>query len=96
MTRLTSVLALAALAAAACGGSSDSTGSHSPNAPAAPVELLNVSYDPTRELYAEFNAAFAKQHQATTGQIVTVKQSHGGAGAQARAIRRPRKTCVRS
>jgi len=50
------------------------------------VELLNVSYDPTRELYVEFNAAFAKHWKAKTGQEVTVKQSHGGSGKQARGI----------
>ena len=49
-------------------------------------KLLNVSYDPTRELYAEVNGAFARSHQARTGQTVTVKQSHGGSGAQARAV----------
>jgi sulfate/thiosulfate transport system substrate-binding protein len=50
------------------------------------VELLNVSYDPTRELYVEFNAAFAKYWKAKTGDNVTIKQSHGGAGKQARAV----------
>jgi len=48
--------------------------------------LLNVSYDPTRELYAEYNAAFAKYWKAKTGQDVTVDQSHGGSGKQARAV----------
>jgi sulfate/thiosulfate transport system substrate-binding protein len=52
----------------------------------ADVTLLNVSYDPTRELYQEFNAAFAKQWQAKTGEKVTVKQSHGGSGKQARTV----------
>ena len=52
----------------------------------APVTLLNVSYDPTRELYVDFNAAFAKHWKAKTGQDVTVKQSHGGSGKQARSI----------
>ncbi|WP_101048018.1 sulfate ABC transporter substrate-binding protein [Macromonas nakdongensis] len=51
-----------------------------------PVTLLNVSYDPTRELYVDFNAAFAKHWKAKTGQDVTIKQSHGGSGKQARAI----------
>ena len=51
-----------------------------------PVELLNVSYDPTRELYVEFNAAFVKYWKAKTGQDVTIKQSHGGSGKQARSI----------
>jgi sulfate/thiosulfate-binding protein len=50
------------------------------------VTLLNVSYDPTRELYAEYNSAFAKYWQAKTGDTVTVQQSHGGSGAQARSV----------
>jgi len=45
-----------------------------------PVTLLNVSYDPTRERYAEFNAAFARHWKATTGQDVIFEQSHGGSG----------------
>jgi sulfate transport system substrate-binding protein len=52
----------------------------------AQISLLNVSYDPTRELYVEFNQAFAKHWKAKTGQDVTVKQSHGGSGKQTRAI----------
>ena len=52
----------------------------------APVTLLNVSYDPTRELYAEFNNAFAKHWKAQTGQDVSIKQSHGGSGKQARSV----------
>ncbi|MBX9959914.1 MAG: sulfate ABC transporter substrate-binding protein [Burkholderiaceae bacterium] len=52
----------------------------------APVTLLNVSYDPTRELYVEVNAAFTKHWKAKTGQDVTIKQSHGGSGRQARSI----------
>src|SRR4051812_24859764 len=48
--------------------------------------LLNVSYDPTRELYQDFNAAFAKYWKAKTGQTVDIKQSHGGSGGQARAV----------
>jgi sulfate/thiosulfate transport system substrate-binding protein len=51
-----------------------------------PVTLLNVSYDPTRELYVEFNQAFAKYWKGKTGQDVTIKQSHGGSGKQARSI----------
>ncbi len=53
---------------------------------AANVTLLNVSYDPTRELYKEYNAAFAKYWQAKTGNTVTVRQSHGGSGKQARSV----------
>lgn len=50
------------------------------------IEILNVSYDPTRELYTEFNAAFAKYWKTKTGDTVTIKQSHGGSGKQARAV----------
>ncbi len=50
------------------------------------VRLLNVSYDPTRELYAAVNKAFAAQWEAKTGQKVTIEQSHGGSGKQARAV----------
>jgi len=57
-----------------------------PVAAQAQTTLLNVSYDPTRELYQEFNAAFAKHWKAKTGQDVTIKQSHGGAAKQARAV----------
>jgi sulfate/thiosulfate-binding protein len=53
---------------------------------AGPVRLLNVSYDPTRELYQDINAAFAKQWKAKTGADVTISQSHGGSGKQARAV----------
>jgi sulfate/thiosulfate transport system substrate-binding protein len=48
--------------------------------------LLNASYDPTRELYQDFNAAFVKYWKAKTGQTVGIKQSHGGSGGQARAV----------
>jgi sulfate transport system substrate-binding protein len=48
--------------------------------------LLNVSYDPTREFYQEFNAAFAEHWRRQTGQVVEIEQSHGGAGKQARAV----------
>ena len=51
-----------------------------------PVTLLNVSYDPTRELYVEFNQVFAKFWKGRTGQDVSIKQSHGGSGKQARSI----------
>src|ERR1700731_4787915 len=53
---------------------------------AGPVKLLNVSYDPTRELYQDINTAFAKQWKAKTGVDVQVAQSHGGSGKQARAV----------
>jgi sulfate transport system substrate-binding protein len=50
------------------------------------LEILNVSYDPTREFYRDFNAAFAAHWKEKTGQVVVVNQSHGGAGKQARAV----------
>ncbi|ANQ85437.1 sulfate ABC transporter substrate-binding protein [Azoarcus olearius] len=52
----------------------------------AQTTLLNVSYDPTRELYKDFNAAFAKHWEAKTGEKLSVKQSHGGSGKQARTV----------
>ncbi|MFZ4536313.1 sulfate ABC transporter substrate-binding protein [Propionivibrio sp.] len=55
-------------------------------AAAADISLLNVSYDPTRELYQDFNAAFAKHWKSKTGDTVTVNASHGGSGKQARAV----------
>jgi sulfate/thiosulfate transport system substrate-binding protein len=55
-------------------------------APAAELSLLNVSYDPTRELYADYNKVFAAHWKAKTGQIVTFNVSHGGSGSQARAV----------
>ena len=57
-----------------------------PQAARAEVTLLNVSYDPTRELYQEFNAAFAKYWKEKTGERIIVNQSHGGSGKQARAV----------
>ncbi|GIO56287.1 MULTISPECIES: sulfate ABC transporter substrate-binding protein [Paenibacillus] len=53
---------------------------------AKPVELLNVSYDPTRELYENYNKAFAAYWEKEKGQKVTIKQSHGGSGAQSRSV----------
>jgi sulfate transport system substrate-binding protein len=52
----------------------------------APVEILNVSYDPTRELYRDLNAAFTKEYREKTGTEVTVRMSHGGSGKQARSV----------
>ena len=81
---LTSIM-LVCLCAAAC--SSRSTGS-SASSSGSPQEaqLLNVSYDPTRELYADSNKAFADNWKQQTGQTVVVEQSHGGSGKQARAV----------
>ncbi len=62
------------------------SGCGAPQAENPPLTLLNVSYDPTRELYREFNDAFARHWKAKTGQTVTVRASHGGSGSQARAV----------
>jgi sulfate transport system substrate-binding protein len=67
------------------GGKTDNAGSGGAAAPKN-VELLNVSYDPTRELYREYNDAFAKYYKDKTGVTVTVNQSHGGSGGQARGV----------
>ncbi|MGE3986423.1 sulfate ABC transporter substrate-binding protein [Pseudorhodoplanes sp.] len=56
------------------------------SAAAQDISLLNVSYDPTRELYSEFNKAFAARYKADTGKTVRVRQSHGGSGRQARSV----------
>ncbi len=72
LRRLLAIGALAGLAAGA--------------AHAKDVTLLNVSYDPTRELYVEFNKAFAAHWKARTGDTVSIKQSHGGSGKQARSV----------
>src|SRR5213083_2426819 len=56
------------------------------HATAKDITLLNASYDPTRELYQDFNAAFSKYWKAKTGDTVTIQQSHGGSGKQARSV----------
>ena len=76
--RAASVLAVLASLAACGGEDAPTTG--------ASVRLLNVSYDPTRELYEDINAAFATAHKAKTGVTVEIKQSHGGSGKQARSV----------
>src|SRR5918993_4914230 len=55
-------------------------------APQKPLTLLNVSYDPTRELYQDFNQQFATYWKGKTGQDVKIRQSHGGSGKQARSV----------
>jgi sulfate transport system substrate-binding protein len=81
------MLALAAvIVIAGCAAPSSQTTSTGADAARASVELLNVSYDPTRELYQELNTSFAQYWKETTGQAVTVKMSHGGSGAQARTV----------
>jgi sulfate/thiosulfate-binding protein len=72
---------LSALALGALLGAASANAAH-----AAGVKLLNVSYDPTRELYQDVNGAFAKAWKAKTGQDLTVQQSHGGSGKQARSV----------
>jgi len=81
--RLTAgVIALLALAVFSTG--CDSTSASTSDGKS--VSLLNVSYDPTREFYAEFNSSFAAYWQQQTGQTVTIEQSHGGSGKQARSV----------
>lgn len=69
---------MAAVLMTGCGGGSDSAGSS--------MEILNVSYDPTRELYAKYNEMFCEHWKEQSGQDVTVTQSHGGSGSQARSV----------
>jgi len=83
--RLTRRAALGALGSA-LGGALLASCSERSGGNGAHVTLLNVSYDPTRELYVDFNAAFARYWQARTGQRVRVDQSHGGSGKQARSV----------
>ncbi|MCC3374605.1 sulfate ABC transporter substrate-binding protein [Cohnella sp. REN36] len=95
--RLLVVVALIVSVLSACGGGKNNEGSASPSgsqgaSPSAggkvpkSVELLNVSYDPTRELYAAFNKSFAEHWKQETGQTVKINQSHGGSGAQSRQV----------
>ena len=69
------LLGLSALAAAGCGGRDGDA-----------VELLNVSYDPTRELWRDVNALFVPRYERETGRRLVVRQSHAGSGSQARAV----------
>ena len=78
LTRRTLMLSAAAGALAACSGSNSAEGGR--------VTLLNVSYDPTRELYQAYNAWFAADWKARTGQTVEIRQSHGGSGSQALSV----------
>ncbi|MFL6617648.1 MAG: sulfate ABC transporter substrate-binding protein [Povalibacter sp.] len=79
MRRVIAALIAATFALLAGCGSSDSNS-------AKPVTLLNVSYDPTRELYRDVNEQFIREWQGRTGQVIAIKQSHGGSGSQARAV----------
>jgi sulfate/thiosulfate transport system substrate-binding protein len=78
-------LAVLFVAAWGLSGCKERSGSAAAAAPKT-IELLNVSYDPTRELFVEINDAFSKQWKAKTGQAVKIKQSHAGSGKQARAV----------
>jgi len=90
ISRILSLSAISAALLFACSKPRENTASggsataQPPKSP--PAELLNVSYDPTRELYVEINDTFAKAWQSSHGQAVTVKQSHGGSGKQARSV----------
>jgi sulfate/thiosulfate transport system substrate-binding protein len=81
---LTTLLVAVLLAAIGGCGHSEATGN--PNGGGKAITILNVSYDPTRELYREFNEAFAAHWKEKTGQSVTIQQSHGGSGSQSRAV----------
>ena len=74
------------VSAVGCKGDPEKTSANGKPSAGAPVSFLNVSYDPTRELYGEFNALFGAEWQKKTGQTVHFKQSHGGGGKQARAV----------
>ena len=78
--KLTLLISLALILSACSGEDSTSTNERSS------IELLNVSYDPTRELYQEFNKSFAEYWRKEKGQEVTIQQSHGGSGKQGRAV----------
>src|SRR5687767_2100933 len=82
LTRVLFIFAIAVLGVSGCDASSNASPANS----SSHVTLLNVSYDPTREFYQEFNAAFADHWKRTSGQEVTIDQSHGGSGKQARAV----------
>jgi sulfate/thiosulfate transport system substrate-binding protein len=77
---------LALLAASSCGGGGGGGAGDGADGAAGGITLLNVSYDPTREFYRAYNEAFARHWRETSGQTVTVQQSHGGSGSQSRAV----------
>jgi len=74
------------LGLAAALGATGLAGIHLPAVAQQKIDLLNVSYDPTRELYAQYNALFAKHWKETTGGDITIRQSHGGSSKQARTV----------
>lgn len=77
---LIAVLALSVAILGGCGGNDSQDNAHGG------TQLLNVSYDPTRELYAAYNKEFVKYYKDKTGKDVTITQSHGGSGKQARSV----------
>src|SRR5438093_1422653 len=84
MSRRTILLALATLVLmplASCSGGGNEQGGKGGR-----IQLLNVSYDPTRELYKAVNSAFAAKWKADTGQTITIQMSHGGSGKQSRSV----------
>lgn len=83
---VTLVSSLAALSFTGCGSSDDSKTGDSGDAQKDPVTITNVSYDPTRELYEQYNKLFQTYWKEKTGQEVTIVQSHGGSGKQARSV----------
>jgi sulfate/thiosulfate-binding protein len=80
--RTITLATLAVLGMTGCSGSGPGSATGKPR----PIELLNVSYDPTRELYRDINAAFARHYEAEHGTPVTIKQSHAASGSQSRAV----------
>ena len=80
------LLGLTPLLLSSCSPEDVSTVTSSSSSAGGAKTLLNVSYDPTRELYQDYNVAFAKYWKGKTGQDVTIQQSHGGSGKQARAV----------
>lgn len=82
---LAGITATAAILAGCSGSAEEEKAIQGPSSKE-PVELLNVSYDPTRELYEEFNKEFAAHWKEETGQDVSIQQSHGGSGKQGRAV----------
>ncbi|MDR1956470.1 MAG: sulfate ABC transporter substrate-binding protein [Treponema sp.] len=80
------VLVLLAVGASAYAAGTKDTAGGTQGGGATEISLLNVSYDPTRELYREYNDAFTKYYKAQTGVTVSIKQSHGGSGGQARSV----------
>lgn len=81
--KLSAIILTALFTLVGCGNAEKSSGEGDKKSS---VELLNVSYDPTRELYQEFNEAFAEYWKEKTGQTVIIQQSHGGSGKQARSV----------